>query len=82
MPVVTKSLQTGNASVQETAMWFRGQLLFPSSGHRPNNHRDVCVTRVSSLLLNEFNVALRPQRPYGRLGKGSPGRPPRLLHSS
>ena len=57
-------------------------LLFPSSGHGPNNHRDVCVTRVSSLLLNEFSVALRPQRPYGRLGKGNPGWPPRLLHSS
>ena len=24
------------------------------------------------------NVALRPQRPYGLLGTGSPGRPPRL----
>ena len=30
----------------------------------------------------EFNVALRPQRPYGLLGAGSPGRPPRLSHSS
>ena len=30
----------------------------------------------------EFNVALRPQRPYGPLGTGSPGRPPRLSHSS
>ena len=25
---------------------------------------------------------LRPQRPYGLLGTGSPGRPPRLSHSS
>ena len=29
-----------------------------------------------------FNVALRPQRPYGLLGMGIPGRPPRLSHSS
>ena len=27
------------------------------------------------------NAALRPQRPYGLLGTGSPGRPPRLSHS-
>ena len=30
----------------------------------------------------KFNVALRPQRPYGLLWTGSPGRPPRLSHSS
>ena len=30
----------------------------------------------------EFNAALRPQKPYGILGTGSPGRPPRLSHSS
>ena len=30
----------------------------------------------------QFSVALRPQRLYGPLGTGSPGRPPRLLHSS
>ena len=29
-----------------------------------------------------FSVALRPQRPYRLLGTGSPGRPPRLPHSS
>ena len=30
----------------------------------------------------EFNVGLRPQRPYGLLGTGSPGRPPpRLSHT-
>ena len=28
-----------------------------------------------------FSVASRPQRPYGQLGTGSPGRPPRLSHS-
>ena len=28
-----------------------------------------------------FSVASRPQRPYGLLWTGSPGRPPRLLHS-
>ena len=31
----------------------------------------------------QFNVLLRPQRPYGLLGtSGSPGRPPRLSRSS
>ena len=30
----------------------------------------------------QFNAALRPQRPYRLLGTGSPGRPPRLSHSS
>ena len=29
-----------------------------------------------------FSVALHPQRPCGLLGTGSPGRPPRLSHSS
>ena len=29
-----------------------------------------------------FTVALRPQRPCGLLGTGSPGRPPLLSHSS
>ena len=29
-----------------------------------------------------LNVAIRPQRPYGLLGTGSPGHPPRLSHSS
>ena len=29
-----------------------------------------------------FNVALRPQKPSGLIGTGSPGRPPRLSHSS
>ena len=29
-----------------------------------------------------FSVALRPQRLYGLLGTGSPGRPPPLSHSS
>ena len=31
---------------------------------------------------NQFHDALRPERPYGLLGTGSPGRPPRLSHSS
>ena len=33
------------------------------------------------LSVSQFNVALRPQRPYGLLGTWSPGRPPRLPHS-
>ena len=32
--------------------------------------------------LHVFYVALRPQRPQGLLGTGSPGRPPPLSHSS
>ena len=31
--------------------------------------------------ISSSNVALRPQKPYGLLGTGSPGRPPRLSHS-
>ena len=34
------------------------------------------------LLHLEIYVTLRPQRPYGLLGAGSSGRPPRLSHSS
>ena len=30
----------------------------------------------------QSTVALRPQRPWGLYGTGSPGRPPRLSHSS
>ena len=30
----------------------------------------------------QFIVALRPQKPYGILGTESPGRPPRISHSS
>ena len=39
---------------------------------------------LTQLLSSEFkfSAALRPQRPYGLLGTGSPGRPPRLSHSS
>ena len=36
----------------------------------------------SEFVLSEFSVALRQQRPSGLLGTGSPGRPPRLSHSS
>ena len=35
-----------------------------------------------ALLRFKFSVALRPQRPYGLLGTGSPVRLPRLSHSS
>ena len=47
----------------------------------------VFPSRDATLLLHllfklEFNVALRPQRPYGLLRTGSPGRPPRLSHRS
>ena len=38
--------------------------------------------RVYSVSGFIFIVALRPQRPWGLLGTGSPGRPPPLPHSS
>ena len=37
---------------------------------------------VNQRLEFEFSVALRPQRPYGLLGTGSPGHPFRFLHTS
>ena len=37
--------------------------------------KTVCIPYV------QFSVALRPQRPYGLLGTGSPGCPPRFPHS-
>ena len=44
--------------------------------------RRNCSLPDSEALKFKFNVALRLQRPYGLLGTGSPGRPPRLSHSS
>ena len=44
--------------------------------------RTKTVVSFFSLHEFEFNVALRPQRPYGQLETWSPGRPPRLSHSS
>ena len=35
----------------------------------------------SLLLLVKFNVALRPQRPYGLFETGGSGRPPLLSHT-
>ena len=39
---------------------------------------------LTQLLSSEFKLsaALRPQRPYGLFGTGSPGRSPRLSHTS
>ena len=48
-------------------------------------HEQYVIRRSCSwVLASEFKfiVALRPQRLYGLLGTGSPGRPPRLSHSS
>ena len=39
-------------------------------------------SQTPSWMKFKFNVALRPRRAYGVLGTGSPGRPPRLTHSS
>ena len=44
-------------------------------------HLDFHTAPALRVVLS-FNVALRPQRPYGLLGTESPGRPPRLPHSS
>ena len=38
--------------------------------------------RYYGAVASQFNLALRPQRPYGLLGTGSLRRPPRLSHSS
>ena len=46
--------------------------------HLPHTSSVVGVTEQ----LLKFNFASRPQRPKGLLGKGSPGWPPRLSHSS
>ena len=47
----------------------------------PRTATSIFTQFLSSEIL-QFNVALRPQRPYGPLGTRSPGRPPRLSHSS
>ena len=43
-----------------------------------------CVTPAFFFVWNSvrFSLALRPQKPSGLLGTGSPGRPPRLSHST
>ena len=40
----------------------------------------VCLQQTTQILRRL--LALRPQKPWGLLGTGSPGRPPRLSHSS
>ena len=54
---------------------------FTSNALRP--FLSYCFTSISFMLLyvQFFHVALRPQKPYRLLGKGSPGRPPRLSSS-
>ena len=60
-----------------------------TGSHPPWEHlcdertRCLCFPNVAECRPQvEFNVALRPQRLYGLLGMVSPGRPPRLSHSS
>ena len=48
----------------------------------PRGWQVLLITLTCHQAVTEFNVALRSQRPYGLLGTGSPGRPPRLSHSS
>ena len=38
-------------------------------------------TVTSTFTQFKFSVVSRPQKPYGLLGTGSPGRPPRLSHN-
>ena len=47
-----------------------------TKGH---HSRNPCSSSGLKLM---FSVTSRPQRPEGLLGTGSPGRPPRLSHSS
>ena len=49
---------------------------------RDGEPRTSTSTFTQLLGLFKFNVALRPQRPYGLLGTVSPERPPRLSHST
>ena len=49
---------------------------------RPPRVLRVRAVRLFALVKVKFSVALRPQRPQGLLGTASPGRPPRLSHSS
>ena len=53
-------------------------LLSHEHGRRWSTVEALCIETGSV----QFSVALRPQRQYGLLGMGSPGRPPRLSHSS
>ena len=54
---------------------------------RARAHTHTATSTFTQLLSSEdhsgtefkFSVALRPRRPLGLLGTGSPGRPPRLL---
>ena len=48
----------------------------PSNRSSDNHHFNYSATII------RFNVVLRPQRPFGLFGMGSPGRPPLLSHSS
>ena len=50
-----------------------------NTAHRQSYLRCVAYQRSFFFFCK---CCLRPQRPYGLLGTGSPGRPPRLSHSS
>ena len=59
---------------------------YPRSNHQVtctcNNNILILFISYSYSGLFKFSVASCPQRPYGLLGTGSQGRPPRLSHSS
>ena len=52
--------------------------LFNFTFHRHSAWQPASISTADS----HFRVALRLQKPSGLLGTGSPGRPPRLSHSS
>ena len=54
----------------------------PNSHPSKTNYWQSSTMKERRLMMFNFRVALRPQKPYGLLATGSPGRPPRLSHSS
>ena len=54
----------------------------PNSHPSKTNHWQNSTMKETRLMIFNYRVALRPQKPFGLLATGSPGWPPRLSHSS
>ena len=78
----TYEVNVGSARVivASPRRWF-SILLFATPTPHPRAHKSEEPHNREHRAI-DFSVALRPQRPYGLLGTGSPGRPPRRSHSS